>query len=705
MIDGWVIITASLAYVSVLFVVAWAGDRYIRLRKGGNGRPITYSLSLAVYCTSWTFFGSVGLAASTGFDFLPVYVGPILMFLLGWPLLVRILRIAKAQNITSIADFMAARYGKSQAVGAIVTIIAVLGTLPYIALQLKAVVISVDVLAGTTSLDEVALGSIPLADTALIVALTLAAFAVLFGTRHVDATEHQEGLMLAIALESIVKLTAFLAVGVFVTFWLLGGFEEIVQRVESSVETLTVFTRSFNGGTWLTITLLSFVCIILLPRQFHVAVVENNSEAEIRRARWLFPLYLVLINIFVVPIAVAGLQLLPPGSVTADMFVLAVPLSHGASLITTIAFIGGISAATAMVIVDSVALAIMVSNNVVMPLLLSRRLSSLEQIEAHEDMAVRLIRVRRVTIFAILLLGYVVYHVLGSTHGLAQIGLLSFAAIAQFAPAFFGGLIWRKATAKGAMAGMLAGFSVWAYTLLLPWIVKAGLLPMSIVADGPLGIGFLKPQTLFFLQFDPLTHGVIWSLAANVIAYITVSLLRSPEPIERLQANIFVHDDLPRVTPSPPSFRLWRTTITVGDLQQTAARYLGPERAQRSFEEFASERGPLVASTEADVATLKFTEHLLASAIGTASSRLVLSLLLRRHHVGSQSALKLLDDASEALQYNRDLLQSALDQVGQGLAVFDRDMRLVCWNRQFRELLDLPAELGRVGMPLDRIVR
>jgi Na+/proline symporter/signal transduction histidine kinase/ActR/RegA family two-component response regulator len=698
MIEGWSVVALAIGYVSVLFAVAWYADRGARARKPGPGRPLIYALSLAVYCTSWTFFGSVGLAASTGYDFVPVYLGPILLFLFGWRFLSRIVRIAKSQNITSVADFLAARYGKSQAVAAIVTVIAVAGTLPYLALQLKAVAISVDALLGARPLQQLHLPT----DTAFIIAIAMTVFAILFGTRHIDATEHQEGLIVAVAAESIVKLATFLTVGLFVTFSVFGGFRGFLERAHAHPEIERVFAQGFHGGTWITVTFLSLVCVVLLPRQFHVAVVENNSENEIRRAAWLFPLYLVLINIFVVPIAAAGLVSLPKGSFQADSFVIALPLSAGAELITLLAFVGGLSAATAMVIVDSVALAIMVCNGLVLPFVLRQRLD--EAKGRQKDMTWLLLAVRRLAICAIILLGYGFYHLLGQTHALASIGLVSFAAIAQFAPAFFGGLIWRQATAGGAIAGILAGFVVWAYTLLLPWIVEAGWLSRSLMSDGPLGLSLLSPQALFYLRFEPLTHGVLWSIAANVVMFITVSLLRAPEPVERLQAHVFVQDDLPR-PPSTPSFRLWRTSVTAGDLQHAVARYLGAERAERSFAEYAESRNaPLAPEAEADIHLLRFTEHLLASAIGAASARLVLSLLLRRGDVGSQSALRLLDDASEALQYNRDLLQSALDQVRHGLSVFDKDMRLICWNRQFRELLNLPPELGRVGTPLDRIL-
>ncbi len=703
MFDGWAILALGIAYIGVLFAIAWTGDRTIRSRKGGEGRPLIYALSLGVYCTSWTFFGSVGLAASTGYNFIPVYIGPILMFVFGWPLILRIVRLSKSQNITSVADFLAARYGKSQAVAAVVTIVAVAGTLPYIALQLKAVVISTEaLLVGNLHLPEEWTEVVGFGETALLAAIALATFAVLFGTRHIDATEHQDGLMLAVAAESLVKLAAFLTVGIFILVSVFDGIEGFAERARQSAEIQATFARPFNGGIWLTVTFLSFVCIILLPRQFHVTVVENNSEREIKRARWMFPLYLVLINVFVVPIAAAGLLEFPDRSIDADLFVLSLPISRHANLITTVAYIGGLSAATAMVIVESIALAIMVCNGLVIPLLLRQRL--LESSEPDNLISLLLI-IRRVAILLIVLLGYLVYRALGQAQGLAAIGLISFAAIAQLAPAFFGGLIWRKGTARGAIAGVLAGFSVWAYTLLLPWVVKAGWIGTYILEHGPLGFAMLRPQALFFLEFEPLAHGVIWSIFANVLALVMVSLLRPPEPVERLQAHVFVQDDLPRLAPTP-TFRLWRTSITVSDLQATVARYLGAERAERSFAEFGAGRNTALSPhAEADIQILRFTEHLLTSAIGAASSRLVLSLLLRRSNVGSQSALRLLDDASEALQYNRDLLQSALDQVRHGLSVFDKDLKLICWNRQFRELLDLPADLGRVGMPLNRILR
>jgi Na+/proline symporter/signal transduction histidine kinase/CheY-like chemotaxis protein len=698
MLQGWVVIVAALAYIGLLFLVASYGDRTRGLGREGRTRLLIYPLSLAIYCTSWTFFGSVGFASRTGFDFLTIYIGPALLIGLCSPLLIRVVRLAKTHNITSIADFIAARYGKSQAVAATVALIAIVGTIPYIALQLKAVSSSLEtILAHITPATDVTRPL--LGDIALFVALSMATFAVLFGTRHIDATEHQDGLMLAVAAESIVKLVAFLAVGIFVTFWMFDGpvalFNEAMQRPT----TAAIFSREPRIDTLVAMTLLSFVAFIMLPRQFHVAVVENNNESEIKRAVWLYPVYLVLINLFVVPIALAGLLTFPKGSVDSDMFVLALPLQSGSNIFTIVAFVGGLSAATAMVIVESVALSIMVSNDLIMPLVLQRREAL---INGRENVGSLLLTVRRISIFAILLLAYVYYRSAGEAQ-LASIGLLSFAAIAQLAPAFFGGLLWRRATAAGAIAGMTAGFLVWAYTLLLPTLSDIGVIGERILTEGPAGLSMLRPQHLFGLDLPPLVHGVAWSLLINIACYIGFSFRRAPSPIERIQANTFVPSDL---TPISPSFRLWRSSITVEELTTTVARYLGEDRTRSAFDTFAgAQRISLEPKDEADFRLVRHAEHILASAIGGASSRLVLSLLLRKRTVSTKAALKLLDDANTAIQYNREILQTALDHVRQGIAVFDKELQLICWNRQFGEILDLPPSLIRVGVGLADIVR
>jgi len=691
MLHDWGVIAAGFGYIGFLFLVASYGDRLSPTQRG-RASALIYPLSLAIYCTSWTFFGSVGFATRTSVDFLAIYIGPVLMIALCTPLLRRVIQLAKSQNITSIADFIAARYGKSQAVAATVAAIAIIGSVPYIALQLKAVASSLETILS----DDQAFSSVPIiGDIALIVTLAMAVFAVLFGTRQTDATEHQHGLMLAIATESIVKLVAFLAAGVFVTFWMFGPVE-LIERAMKTPEAVRAINYTPSIGNFLTMVLLSFCAIMLLPRQFHVSVVENSSDAEVGRARWLFPLYLVAINLFVIPIAIAGLVTF--GAVDADMYVLALPIEGNAPLLSVGIFVGGLSAATAMVIVECVALSIMVSNDIVVPLVLQRGPQSRA---GQKDFGDFLLRVRRFAIFAIMVMAYFYYRALGNAQ-LAAIGLLSFAAIAQLAPSFFGGLFWRRATARGAMAGMLVGVAIWSYTLFLPSFLDGNTAGLLLLQHGPFGIEALRPQALFGADLPPLLHGVLWSLSLNLLTYIVLSLARQPSSIERLQADLFVPNAL---APMTPTFRRWRTTVTVQDIQSTVAQYLGPDRARHSFEAFAvTHHARLEPAAPADFELLQHAEHLIASSIGAASSRLVMSLMLRKRTVSAKAALKLLDDSHAALHFNREILQTALNHVRQGIAVFDADLQLICSNRQFGEILGLPLHLVQIGIPLQEIL-
>ncbi|WP_213772328.1 hybrid sensor histidine kinase/response regulator [Bradyrhizobium sp. dw_78] len=690
MLHDWGVIAAAFGYIGFLFFVASRGDRLSAAQRGRAGALI-YPLSLAIYCTSWTFFGSVGFATRTSVDFLAIYVGPILLVAFCTPLLRRVIQLTKSQNITSIADFIGARYGKSQAVAATVALIAIIGSVPYIALQLKAVASSLETILS----EDQAFSTIPLVgDIALMVTIAMAAFAVLFGTRQTDATEHQHGLMLAIATESIVKLVAFLAAGAFVTFWMFSP-AELIERAMKTPEAVRAIGYVPSIGNFLTMVLLSFCAILMLPRQFHVSVVENSGDAEVGRARWLFPLYLVAINLFVIPIALAGLVLFPFGAVDSDMYVLALPMEGHAPLLSVAVFIGGLSAATAMVIMECVALSIMVSNDIVLPLVLQR---GGEARGGRKDFGDFLLSVRRFAIFAIMVMAYFYYHALGNAQ-LAAIGLLSFAAVAQLAPAFFGGLFWRRSTAAGAIGGMLVGIAVWTYTLFLPSFLEGNTAGLLLLQHGPFGIEALRPQALFGADLPPLLHGALWSLSLNILAYVVLSLMRRPTSIELVQADLFV----PRaLTPITPTLRRWRSTVTVQDIQTTVAQYLGPERSRHAFESFSALS--LEPSAPADFELLQHAEHLIASSIGAASSRLVMSLLLRKRTVSAKAALKLLDDAHAALHFNREILQTALNHVRQGIAVFDADLQLICSNRQFGEILALPPHLVQLGIPLREIL-
>ncbi|AMJ59108.1 hybrid sensor histidine kinase/response regulator [Bosea sp. PAMC 26642] len=716
MIPAWSVILVALAYLCGLFTVAHVADTSGRHLMSGRARTTIYALALGVYCTSWTFYGSVGFASKAGLDFLGIYVGPILVIGFGHRFVSRIVEIAKSQNITSIADFVGARYGKSERVAALVCIVAVIGALPYIALQLKALANSLSVFLTAVG-GQALTPDVPiLSDLAFLVAMVLAGFACAFGTRHIDATEHQHGLVLAIAVESLIKLVAFLVLGIFVVYGLFDGTADLFTRAANLPSGVPLWERTSNWPTFLTLTLLSACASLLLARQFHMTIVENRDPRDVRRAAWMFPLYLVLINLFVLPLAMAGELLMPGPGIDRDMTVLLLPLQHKAGMIALLVFVGGLSAATAMVIVASVALAIMISNHLFMPLLLrgrgglsdpARSVAMLTSQSANNgtaggDLGSKVVIIRRIAILIVILLGYAYYRAAGEA-ALVSIGLLSFAATAQIAPAFFGGLVWRRGTALGAAAGLTIGIVTWAYTLLMPSLVHPGGAWHTIVTEGPLGIAALRPEALFGLDWPPLPHGVFWSLGLNVLAYIGFSLLRPANAMERLQANAFVESGHATMA---QSFSLWRSSVTEAELQSTIGRYLGQERTQRAFEGFAASRGAAsIGNREADIHLLRFGEHLLSSAIGAASSRLVLSLLLRRRNLSTEAAFKLLDDASAALQYNRDILQHGLDHAGQGITVLDRDLRLLAWNQAFIQLYDLPPSLVRFGTGLDEVVR
>ncbi len=718
MLPGWSIVLAALLYLFVLFAVAHAADGSGRKLMRGPARTTIYALALAVYCTSWTFYGSVGFANRAGLDFLAIYLGPMLVIGLGHRFVGKIVRLAKAQNITSIADFVGARYGKSERVAALVTIIAVLAALPYVALQLKAVSSSLAVFLEASDGTRLSNHFPILGDLALFVALVLAAFAVAFGTRHIDATEHQDGLVVAIALESVVKLVAFLIGGIFVVYWMNDGLGSLLARAANLpfADTIPIWERTSSLGTFLTLTVLSAFAALLLPRQFHMAIVENRNEADVRRAAWMFPLYLVLINLFVLPIAISGELLLNLRPDERDMTVLLLPLSQGSGVIALIVFIGGLSAATAMVIVASVALAIMISNHLVMPFVVRGRslVSTFRRLPLAApsletgggDLGSLVITTRRVAIVVIVLLGYLYYRAAGEA-ALATIGLLSFAATAQIGPVFLGGLLWRRGTALGASCGLIVGLGTWIYTLLLPNVLATDPAWIAIFQFGPLGVEALKPTALFGSDMPQLMHGAVWSLLFNTLAFVLGSLLRPANAIERLQASSFVSAAGPGMA---QNLRLWRSSVSMDELQGTIARYLGADRTRAAFAGFgrSSGRGPTPQTKgheEADIHAIRFGEHLLASAIGAASSRLVLSVLLKRRNLSSETAFKLLDDASAALQYNRDLLQHALDQSGQGITVIDKELRILCWNQAFIELYELQPDMMKVGTGIDEVVR
>jgi PAS domain S-box-containing protein len=688
--SDWAVLGLSLGYLLCLFLIAWFGDRRAARRTTPRRSALVYPLSLAIYCSSWTLYGAVGEAASSGFDFLAIYVGPILLVGLGWPLIRRIARIARDENLTSISDFISARYGKSRSLAALVTGTAVIGLMPYFALQLKAITISFEALTGSEA------GTALPGGTTLLVAITLAAFAVLFGVRGVNANEHHRGLMLAVATESVVKLAAALLVGGAIAFFALRA-GPVTSAPPPSLPPFDPLDPSFWAAC-----LLSALAFLCLPRQFHVTIVENTHLADIRASAWAFPVYLIAINIFVAPVALAGLALFPAGTAQPDSFLFAIPLELGWSWLAFAAFLGGFSAATGMIIVSTLALGTMISNDVILPALAGSRLLGRRW---DADPAPIVLRARRAAVVGTIGLSYLCYLIIGPAFPLAKIGMMSFAAVAQFAPALFVGLFWRGATGQGAFVAISAGFLGWAYTVVVPAFAAAGWLPADWLTAGPAGIAALNPRALLGLRLDPLVHGMLWSLGPNLVLLILVSLLSRAKTGERIQAERFVVT-LPARAEAAPSGKV----ASLADLRDLAARFVGRARADETFGALAAMRqGPLADVEDAlrartDPEAVQITERLLAGAIGAASARVVVASLLTKRRFSTADARGLIDDASRAILSRHELLRDTVQNIRQGICVFDENLRATLWNRRFLELIDYPADLMAVGTRLDQMV-
>lgn len=666
-----VILSMVAAYMAVLFVVAWRSER--RALRGQPGRlgSWAYALSLAIYCTSWTYYGAVGTAARDGWEYLPIYIGPAVGIVVLFPIWRRIAAAARRENVGSIADFISSRYGKSQGLGALVACVAIIGSLPYIALQLKSLAMAwALVMAGTPVAGSEGL-------TVTGVAVVLAGFTILFGARRADLTDHNRGLIQAIALESVVKLAALVAVAGFAIVLILGAPEG--ADLQASLGRLAVVPDL--DSRFIAITLLSTLAIFCLPRQFHVAFVEAAAPADIRRARWVFPVYLLITSLAVIPLLAAGG--LFSGISNPDLFVLDLPFSHGGGLLTAIVFVGGFSAATAMVIVETVALSAMASNSLILPLVARDRWRARED---GSDMAGAILQVRRVVICAVLFLAWLYFQAMDRSSGLASIGLTSFAALAQLAPALFGAVLWRDGHARGAFAGIVAGTAIWLVLLAWPQVGSS----MGLADPTPFGLT------------DTLPLGVFLSLLVNTAIYVGVSRLVSPRLIDRVQARAFVDrlsPDWREPNPAPAG-------ALVGDLKTLVARFVGEAGAMRAFDALGRETGQVLKDKDpADAGLARAAERMLAGAVGASSARRVISAALAGGGRAPEDVVRMLDEASQAVQFNRELLQATLDNIDQGVSVVDADLRLIAWNARYVALFDLPPGFVHVGQPVASIYR
>ncbi|WP_111707953.1 sensor histidine kinase [Lutibacter citreus] len=640
--SSFLVIFIIIIYLSVIFYVAYWAEKNSKSKWVNN--PYVYTLSLAVYCTAWTYYGSVGLAATSGLKFLTIYLGPVII-IPAWIILMRkILKISKANKISSLADFISLRYGNSRFLGALVTIVCVLAIVPYISLQLKAISETFNVIT-----DHKTITNSIVNDTTFYIAILLAIFAAFFGTQHTDASERHKGIITAVALESIIKLVFFLIIGIYVTFYLFNGPSDIYNQASflpnfKSQQTINGLEGGFN---WFFLTMLSMIAIMLLPRQFQVTVVENEREKYLKKVIWLFPLYLLLFNVFVIFIAWGGNIVFQNKNVDADLFTLMLPLVNGHELLALIVFLGGFSAAISMVVISTLALSTMLSNNLIIPYGFLTKYSKGKSSENTESIK----NIRRVAIFTLIILAYFFYRSFTLNRSLVSIGLISFVIIAQLAPSFFGGLFWRRASSKGAKYGIIIGFLITVYTLIIPFTVESQLLSTSIVNNGLFGLKFLKPYELFGLQlFEPVPHAFFWSLFFNILVYVIISVIIVGNYRERNFAEMFV--DSAKYAELHENAYVWKGEAYVSDIKQVLSRFLGEERTERALNLFYMKNGINVENPIADARLVNFSEKLLTGSIGSASSRILISTVVKEEEITLSEVLNILDETKKTKQSN-----------------------------------------------------
>lgn len=669
-LDTWLISLVSISYLLLLFVVAYWGQK--QTNKKWLSRPWVYSLSLGVSCTSWAFYGTVGQAATTGAWLAPIYIGSILCLVLAWPMLLRILRITKQQNLTSIADFIACRYDRSPSIAAIVTLVALLGTIPYIALQLRAISKSFDLLTGSYQSGI---------STTFIVTLVLIIFSILFGARQAAINKQNQGLVLAIAFSSIIKLFALTAIGIFATFFVFDGVADLFAQSQRSVETHPINTSYFAVSQ----ALLGMITIFILPQQYHMLMIENHQENELRSARYLYPLYLIAINIFVLPIALAGQQLFPGGNVSADTYVITIPLFFQQAWLGGLAYIGGLAAATSMVIVATIVLSTMVTTEIITPLILHYNNFVRKE---KTQLSHMLLNMRRIAIALLLLLAFTFERIINQQNHLATIGLLSFVLLSQLAPLVIGALYWRKATKNAALIGLIVGSIIWLYTLLLP-----SLLPNSPwLSNGLFNISWLKPYELFGVNsLDHISHGLLFSLLANSLCFVIISLLSHRSVSEKLQAELFIYKHQGTN----------EQNLSSKDLYHLLQRFVNNEAAEIFLHDHAKQ----LTSAKAAETLIDYTRLQLSSVLGSASTNMVMKAVTTQQTMPLQDVVNIVDEANKLFHFNRELLQASVENIEQGISVVDADMRVVAWNKRYIDLLCYPPNIVSVGKPVAELIR
>jgi PAS domain S-box-containing protein len=698
MVRGWLLLLIILGYLSILFLIAYLAEHRETRGKSLVTNPYVYSLSLAVYCTSWTFYGSVGNAATSGLSFLPIYLGPTLMSILWGVLLLKIIGIAKRHRITTISDFIGSRYGNSLSLSALVTLVTIVGITPYLGLQMKAIMNTFTIMAGEPT------GSMA---AGWVITLVLGIFAIIFGARRLDSSERHGGLIFAIAFESLIKLIAFLAVGVFVTYGLFDGFKDIFDQIQNSTyhHLLTVGDNaSVSFQEWTSLLFLSMMAILFLPRQFHVAVVENSDPSHVSKAMWLFPLYLFLINIFVLPIALGGI-LLGNNQLEADSFVLTIPLSQGKSVLALLVFIGGFSAATGMIIVESLALSTMMMNSLVLP--------AIFRFKHIQGFPALILNIKRILIIGCVFLGYFFAVFIGRFYSLVEIGLKSFEAVTIFAPPLILGLYWKKGNRNGAMAGIIAGFMIWFYTLFLPALIRAEV----ISNDGFMGFllrnDFLNPQALFGLKgLDKWSHSLFWELLFNLLAYLGFSLFTAQKEEEEHQGLLFVESYDPKLMSKKSLYTIWQIEDILG-------QYVGKIEAQEIISRFILREGINRQSiTQDDLIRLRGeAERILSGALGSSIATIIFedkSTLTEAERGELSNSIKQitntlrlsrheLAEANRNLAYLKEFSENIIESAPLGIITVDSRLAVKYWNREMEDITGVTKSVA-INRPIQPLL-
>ncbi len=688
----------ALAYVGALFLLArWGETHSSQSNWYSRLQPVIYSLALAVYCTSWTFYGSVGMAVQQGWNYLPILLGPAMLFLFGIGFIKKLVFVSKRQNVSSIGDFLASRYGKKQRVAVLVTITAVLATIPYIALQLKAVTLSFNVITG----HEPETPAFVQQNASLIVTLLMAFFAILFGTKKLDVTDYQPGVILAVAFESVIKLVALMAVSLLAIGLYFQTIPDFLSAMSSKTDLVEKFDLNNLGANFVTQLLLSMAAVICLPRQFFVVVVQNNDLNQLNWARWIFPGYLLSLCLFIAPIAAAGYLLFQDAIFNADTYVLQLPLYFGETWVAMLVFIGGFSAATAMIIVATIALSTMISNDVVLPMLIRQRY---KRNKMRQDFSAILLQIRRLSIVVVLVAAYFYHLAFANFSALTSIGLLAFALVVQFAPGLIGGLFWKVGHVTGFKWGLISGITLWFYTLMVPTLADAGFVSQRLLDSGLLNQWWLRPESLLGLPIDDrLSHGVFISLLVNSLVYIAISMRAEPRLVDRIQASAFV---TPVAEPQLSSPKLKVAPLKNTDLKVMLEQFLGPARTYQVFEEFAQQQ-QIVINDEAspNYRLIEYCERLLAGAIGSASARAMMNSLMEGKHFGLEDIVTFFDETAQALQQNQSILHASLENIEQGISVVDKNLNLVAWNSSYARLFRYPTGALQVGTPVADLIR